>query len=134
MKVNRVMKSFVLFIAMFFIAPIANAEWIKVFENIRGTTSYVDTDSIQASGQYRKVWELQNYKTPASNGMLSMKMRKEYDCKEEMTKLISFTAYKGIMGRGDVLGTVNSPDEWQPISKNPGGKGAFRYVCENGTR
>lgn len=134
MKENPVMKSLFLFIAMFFIAPIANAEWIKVFENIRGTTSYVDTDSIQASGQYRKVWELQNYKTPASNGMLSMKMRKEYDCKEEMTKLILFTAYKGIMGRGDVLGTVNTPDEWQPISKNPGGKGAFRYVCENGTR
>ena len=111
-------------------APAAHAEWIKVFENIRGTTSYVDTDSIQASGQYRKVLELQSYKTAASNGMLSMKMRKEYDCKAETTRLISFTAYKGTMGTGDILGTVNPPDEWQPISKNPGGKGAFRYVCE----
>lgn len=124
------MKALVIFFAASLMAPVAHAEWIKVFENIRGTTSYVDTDSIQASGQYRKVWELQNYKTPASNGMLSMKMRKEYDCKEELTKLISFTAYKGTMGTGDLLGTVNSPDEWQPISKNPGGKGAFRYVCE----
>lgn len=124
----------IILITMLLATPAAHAEWIKVFENIRGTTSYVDTDSVQATGQYRKVWELQSYKTPASNGMLSMKMRKEYDCKEETTKLISFTAYKGTMGTGDVLGTVNSPDEWQPISKNPGGKGAFRYVCEQGGR
>ncbi len=124
----------IILITMLLASPAVHAEWIKVFENIRGTTSYVDPDSVQATGQYRKVWELQSYKTPASNGMLSMKMRKEYDCKEETTKLISFTAYKGTMGTGDVLGTVNSPDEWQPISRNPGGKGAFRYVCEQSGR
>ncbi len=126
------MQARLVLIVIFCFTPVAHAEWIKVFENIRGTTSYVDTDSIEASGQYRKVWELQNYKTPASNGMLSMKMRKEYDCKEELIRLISFTAYKGLMGSGDRLGTVNSPDEWQSISKNPGGKGAFRYVCGSG--
>ncbi|MEY3264601.1 MAG: hypothetical protein RL717_2078 [Pseudomonadota bacterium] len=109
--------------------PVAHAELVKVFENIRGTTSYVDTASMQGSGQFRKVWELQNYKTASPQGMLSMKMHKEYDCKGELTKMLSYTAYTGRMGTGEEIGTVTRPDGWQSVSKNPGGKGAFRLVC-----
>ena len=110
--------------------PFSRAEWVKVFENIRGTTSYVDTDSMQASGRFRKVSELQSYKNPSPEGMLSMKMRKEYDCKDELTRMISYTAYTGKMGSGEMMGVVTPPLEWQSVSKNPGAKGAFRRICE----
>lgn len=123
------MKSKILLLAFFCFASPAHAEWVKVFENIRGTTVHVNTDGLISSGRFRKSWELENYKNPAENGMLSMKMRKEYDCEDEMMRLEYFVAYKGLMGTGTELGMVRTPGEWQPISKNPGGKGAFRLVC-----
>jgi hypothetical protein len=123
------MKNRILSLALILFASTAHAEWVKVFENIRGTTVYVNTDGLISSGRFRKSWELENYKKAAENGMLSMKMRKEYDCEDEMMKLEYFVAYKGLMGTGTELGTVRTPAEWQPISKNPGGKGAFRLVC-----
>jgi hypothetical protein len=115
--------------ALLSLMPVAHAEWLKVFENIRGTTSYIDTDSIQASGRYRKVSELQSYKKASPEGMLSMRIRKEYDCKEELTRMITYTAYTGKMGSGEAMGTVNPPTDWQSVSQNPGAKGAFRHVC-----
>ena len=84
---------------------------------------------MQGSGQFRKVWELQNYKTASPQGMLSMKIHKEYDCKGELSKMLSYTAYTGRMGTGEEIGTVTRPDGWQSVSKNPGGKGGFRLVC-----
>ncbi len=116
--------------ALLSLMPVAHAEWLKVFENIRGTTSYIDTDSVQASGRYRKVSELQSYKKASPEGMLSMKIKKEYDCKDELSRMISYTAYTGMMGSGKAMGTVNPPADWQPVSQNPGANGAFRHVCE----
>lgn len=126
---NITIKPALAFILMVVLVPAAQAELVKVFENIRGTTSYVDTASMQGSGQFRKVWELQNYKTASPQGMLSMKIHKEYDCKGELSKMLSYTAYTGRMGTGEEIGTVTRPDGWQSVSKNPGGKGAFRLVC-----
>lgn len=123
------MKIRILLLVLCGLTSSAHAEWIKVFENIRGTTVYVNTDSLAPSGRFRKSWEVENYKTAAENGMLSMKMRKEYDCEQEMMKLEYFIAYKGLMGTGMELGLVRTPADWQPISKNPGGKGAYRLVC-----
>lgn len=123
------MKRSVVAVAMLSLMSLAHAEWLKVFENIRGTTSYIDTDSIQTNGRYRKVSELQSYKKASPEGMLSMKIKKEYDCKEELTRMLTYTAYTGTMGSGEAMGTVNPPTDWQAVSKNPGAKGAFRHVC-----
>lgn len=125
------MKVTVTMAALLCLMPTAHAEWLKVFENIRGTTSYIDTDSVQASGRYRKVAELQSYKKASPEGMLSMKIKKEYDGKEELSRMISYTAYTGTMGSGEAMGTVTLPVEWQSVSQNPGAKGAFRHVCAN---
>ncbi len=111
-------------------APLAQADWVKVFENIRGTTVYVDPDSVVASGRYRKVMELQSYREPGPRGVLSMKIRKEYDCQAGAARMLSYVVYAGKMGSGEKIGTVETPGEWQEVSKNPGGKGGFRLVCE----
>lgn len=109
--------------------PLAQAELVKVFENIRGTEVYIDTDTMAGGGRYRKVWELQTFRNPSPQGMLSMKIHKEYDCKDESARMLSYVVFKGKMGTGEKMGTVNTPGEWQPVSKNPGAKGGFRMVC-----
>ena len=110
--------------------PLSQAELVKVFENIRGTEVYVDTDTMTGGGRYRKVWEVQTFREPSPQGMLSMRIQKEYDCKVESARMLSYVVYKGRMGTGEKMGTVSTPSEWQSVSKNPGGKGGFRMVCE----
>jgi len=109
--------------------PLVQAELVKVFENIRGTEVYIDTDTMGGSGRFRKVWEIQTYRTPSPQGMLSMKIHKEYDCKEESARMLGYVVFKGKMATGEKMGTVDTPGDWQSVSKNPGGKGGFRMVC-----
>ncbi len=110
--------------------PLVQAELVKVFENIRGTEVYIDTDTMGGGGRFRKVWEIQTYRTPSPQGMLSMKIHKEYDCKEESARMLGYVVFKGKMATGEKMGTVDTPGEWQLVSKNPGGKGGFRKVCD----
>ena len=117
-------------VPLFFTAPLVQAKLVKVFENIRGTEVYIDTDTMGGHGRFRKVWEIQTYRTPSPEGMLSMKIHKEYDCKDESARMLGYVVFKGKMATGEKMGTVDTPAEWQPVSKNPGAKGGFRMVCE----
>ena len=117
-------------VPLLFATPLSQAELVKVFENIRGTEVYIDTDTMGGGGRFRKVWEIQTYRTPSPEGMLSMKIHKEYDCKDESARMLGYVVFKGKMATGEKMGTVDTPGEWQSVSKNPGAKGGFRMVCE----
>jgi hypothetical protein len=117
-------------VPLLFTAPLVQAKLVKVFENIRGTEVYIDTDTMGGHGRFRKVWEIQTYRTPSPEGMLSMKIHKEYDCMDESARMLGYVVFKGKMATGEKMGTVDTPGEWQPVSKNPGAKGGFRMVCE----
>ena len=123
-------RALLLAVPLLFIAPLVQAELVKVFENIRGTEVYIDTSTMGGGGRFRKVWEIQTYRTPSPQGMLSMKIHKEYDCKEESARMLGYVVFKGKMATGEKMGTVDTPGEWQSVSKNPGAKGGFRMVCE----
>ena len=123
-------RALLLAVPLLFIAPLVQAELVKVFENIRGTEVYIDTDTMGGGGRFRKVWEIQTYRTPSPEGMLSMKIHKEYDCKEESARMLGYVVFKGKMATGEKMGTVDTPGQWQTVSKNPGAKGGFRMVCE----
>ena len=117
-------------VPLLFTTPPSQAELVKVFENIRGTEVYIDTSTMGGGGRFRKVWEIQTYRTPSPQGMLSMKIHKEYDCKDESARMLGYVVFKGKMATGEKMGTVDTPGEWQSVSKNPGAKGGFRMVCE----
>ncbi len=107
----------------------AQAELRKVFENIRGTVVYVDTSTLTASGDTRRVTEIQTYRNPGPRGMLSMKLLKEYHCKNETAQIISYVMYSDKMATGEVIGRVNTSGEVQKLTQNPGGTGGYRFAC-----
>lgn len=109
--------------------PAANAELVKVFENIRGTTVYADSSTLSVNGHLRRIVEIQSYREPGPRGLLSMKLLKEYNCRDETTQIISYTMYDEPMARGSVIGTVNTPGSIDKLTKNPGGAGGWRYAC-----
>lgn len=110
-------------------APAAHAELKKVFENIRGTVVYVDTSTLIPSGDKRRVTEVQTYRTPGPRGMMSMKLLKEYDCKNETAQILNYTMFKAPMAEGEVIGRVNTPGDVQKLTQNPGGTGGWRFAC-----
>ncbi len=122
--------------ALFFVLPAllatstaAHAELKKVFENIRGTIVYVDTASVVPSGDKRRVTEVQTYRTAGPRGMMSMKLLKEYDCKNETAQIINYVMYKEPMAQGEMIGRVNTPGDVQKLTQNPGATGGWRFAC-----
>ena len=127
------MKKFALLLAPLIMllaaAPAAHAELMKVFENIRGTIVYVDTSTLIHSGDKRRVTEVQTYRTPGPRGMMSMKLLKEYDCKNETAQIINYVMFKEPMAEGEVIGRVNTPGDVQKLTQNPGATGGWRFAC-----
>ena len=107
----------------------AHAEWVKVFENIRGTTVYSDRSTLSENGDLRRIYEIQSYREAGPRGMLSMKILKEYNCREETTQIVSYTMYTERMAQGSVIGVVNTPGPVDKLTKNPGGAGGWRFAC-----
>ena len=124
------MKKVALLIVLLASSTLAQAELQKVFENIRGTVVYADTNTLTVNGNARRVMEIQSYRTAGPRGMMSMKILKEYNCKEKTAQMLSYTIYSDVMATGSVIGKVESPGEIEQITKNPGGTGGYRFACE----
>lgn len=107
----------------------SQAEMVKVFENIRGTTVYSDSSTLSVNGDLRRIVEIQSYRNPGPRGMLSMKILKEYNCRSETTQIVSYTMYAERMARGSMIGQVNTPGSVDKLTKNPGGAGGWRFAC-----
>ena len=107
----------------------ARAELVKVFENIRGTVVYADSATLAVNGHLRRIVEVQSYREPGPRGMLSMKLLKEYNCREETAQIISYTMYSERMAAGQTIGRIDTPGDVQKLTQNPGGTGGWRYAC-----
>ena len=107
----------------------AQADLVKVFENIRGTVVYADSSTLSENGDLRRVVEIQSYREPGPRGMLSMKLIKEYNCGKETAQIISYSMYSERMAKGSLIGQVNTPGPVDKLTKNPGGAGGWRYAC-----
>ena len=107
----------------------AQAELVKVFENIRGTVVFADSATLAENGDLRRIVEIQSYREPGPRGMLSMKLVKEYNCSKETAQIISYTMYTERMAKGSLVGQVNTAGPVDKLTKNPGGAGGWRYAC-----
>ena len=107
----------------------AQADMVKVFENIRGTVVYADSSTLSENGDLRRIVEIQSYREPGPRGMLSMKLVKEYHCKKETSQIISYSMHSERMAKGNLIGQVNPPGPVDKLTKNPGGAGGWRFAC-----
>lgn len=123
------LKTLVVASALLGVTAAANADLVKVFENIRGTTVYSDTATLSVNGDLRRIQEIQSYRDPGPRGMLSMKILKEYNCRTETTQIISYIMYSERGAQGSVIGQVGTPGPVDKLTKNPGGAGGWRFAC-----
>jgi hypothetical protein len=104
------------------------AEWTDVNKDTDGNTFYVDLEKIKEHDGYVYYWSLVDYLKPTPNGVLSVKIYKQGDCKLFRFKRLSYSFHKEPMGGGN--GDSNSPKnlEWV-YSPNSTSEAALRLAC-----
>ena len=118
-------------IVLLLITPLAQAEWVRMFQNIHGTAYYMDPTSIEHHGNMRRVWEMESFKEATKEGLHSIRLYKEYDCKQELGHFKKYVAHTGPQATGEVMGNVETPSEWKTVNASPAGKLVFSEVCKD---
>ena len=110
------------------------AEWTAVEKINQGEMSvYVDSDTINRSGDVVKMWELWDFKTTRTEPKpphMSVKSQREFDCTKKVGRLLAVTAFSGNMGSGKVVYSY-SDFEHQRIPIEPGSvaESVWKVVC-----
>lgn len=79
-----------------------------------------------------KLWSLLDYKTAkivAGKSHLSVRLQHQYDCREELTRVLSHTAFSGHMGKGEVLYTNSDEGKWEPVPPDSVAHNLLEYAC-----
>lgn len=118
-------------IVLLLITPLAQAEWVRMFQNIHGTAYYMDPTSIEHHGNMRRVWEMESFKEATKEGLHSIRLYKEYDCKQELGHFKKYVAHTGPQATGEVMGNVETPSSWKTVNASPAGKLVFSEVCKD---
>jgi len=124
------MKPFFFSLLMLIASP-AWAEWVEVTRGVNGNVIYIDPATIRKEGNRRKFWGITDLSKVGTSGELSRKYRKEYDCKDERSRILTITIYSQAMGDGDVKGTDNIVSEWQEIAPETLDEAVLKRVCRN---
>jgi hypothetical protein len=92
-------------------AASAQAQMTKVADT--GDRSfYLDTKSIEGTGNVRRVPIVEDYATAQVNGMRSRRMMLEVDCGGVQVRGLSSTDYAEPMAAGKTLASSNTPSDW----------------------
>ncbi len=90
------------------------AEWVVIAKTERATF-YFDPDTIRKDGNMRTVWLLVDQTERDKFGSMSMRFRREIDCKKERERIISRSAHSGPMLTGELIMSSSNIGEWDDI-------------------
>ncbi|WP_019431154.1 surface-adhesin E family protein [Limnohabitans sp. Rim47] len=99
------------------LAPVAALAWTRIGETPE-VTLYVNRNSIEKEDTVRRVWEMQDLKSPDVEGVRSRRYLNEYDCNYKMHRMGQMTSYSGPKMTGQVIATVNEMGYWRKIPPN----------------
>lgn len=110
----------------------AAAAWVLIGRN-EITAAYADPASISRTGnvvRMRDMFDLKTARTLDKKPYLSMTREVEYDCKEERSRLLSFSGHSKSMAAGEVVYSASDPHNWEPISSSSGNATLWKFACE----
>ncbi len=108
------MKKLLLTLMLAVVSSSAMAEWVKVSED-KLVTVYADPTTIRKLGNKVKMWVLVDYKKDEEEfGILSARLKEEYDCKEKKQRILFMAFYSGHMGKDETVEILSEPEgSWQ---------------------
>lgn len=99
------------------VAPLEAFAWTRIGETPE-VTLYVNRNSIEKEDTVRRVWEMQDLKSPDGDGVMSRRYLNEYDCNYKMHRIGQMTSYAGPKMTGQKLATVDEMGNWRKIPPN----------------
>jgi hypothetical protein len=108
--------------------PVAAQNWVKVDEN-DVFTLYIDPSTIRINGNLRRVWTLNDFKRPDPGGQVSQRALLEYDCKEERSRVLAWSAHSESMLGGKILYSKDEPGQWRYVAPGSVADVTLKIVC-----
>jgi hypothetical protein len=107
----------------------ATAEWIKMSETKRGKVFFIESNEITVQGDQRLVTELIDNKRPDRDGDKSVRVVRDYDCKQKRYRVITAAYYKSPMAEGEPSMSVEGTMGWTEIDPNTPARAILDHVC-----
>ena len=107
----------------------ARAEWERVSETPESSL-YIAPSSITKKGNYRRFWQLSDYKQPDENGDRSARVLTEIDCKKQRIRSLKWAYFRGSMGSREMTAWRTKPEKWITVAPGTLGQTIGRLVCE----
>jgi surface-adhesin protein E len=116
---------------------LAQAEWKQLVDSptFGGLNVYVEPTSVRidkGSGLV-KMWILYDYKTGQEGfhvRYLSLKIQRQYDCKQGRSRMLAQSLFGGNMAKGDVI-YESTEGTWMPVGPGPIGQSLLGFACSN---
>lgn len=124
------MRNYLLILILATFSTTASAEWQRIGDS-NDETAYVDTNHTQHGG-HTKMWGLFDLKTPRSFGdltYLSMKIRREYACRDKKSRVIAMSAHAGNMATGDLIYSNNTSEKWAVVQPDSAEEALLNIAC-----
>lgn len=99
------------------LAPAGAMAWTRIGETPE-VTLYVNRNSIEKEDTIRRVWEMQDLKTPDAEGVRSRRYLNEYDCNYKMHRIGQMTSFAGPKMTGEKIAIVDEMGYWRKIPPN----------------
>lgn len=97
--------------------PVTGLAWTRIGETSE-VTLYVNRNSIEREDNIRRVWEMQDLKTPDAEGVRSRRYLNEYDCTYKMHRIGQMTSFAGPKMTGEKVVSINEMGYWRKIPPN----------------
>ena len=110
------MKYFFFIIIFSLISINSHAAWFKLF-SISSGDLYLETDSIERNSNKILFTQLVNYKKTQPNGMLSLKVLSEINCKNLSIRELKYMAFSKNMGLGEKFYEKEGEKSWKSPKK-----------------
>ena len=117
-----------LLVGLMMLAGSAWAKWV-MYDRNESMTYYFDPSTVRKDGNMRRVWELQNFTKRDNDGVMSLRSRQEYDCKQERYRFLSGSTHTETMAGGEVLGTAGEDNDWTAIPPGAAVEIILKIVC-----
>ena len=130
-KSNGWFKQMTVLITLLVASGNATAEWVNVASN-NLTTLYVDSATIRKKGGIVKMWSLLNLNKSDTLGgqpYRSIKTQNEFDCEEELNRMLYNSYHPGNMGDGKAFAINSNLGEMVPVPPNSGNLILWKIAC-----
>ena len=106
------------------------AEWVPYYL-FSDRTLYVDLSTVKRDGDFSRVWTIGDFEERNKNGELSYRSHEEFDCKNEMHRLLVLELFSEHMARGNSVGKMErGPTRWEAIAPDTAGRALLEHVCK----